>query len=363
MFSGHGYLQHSDLNVYLLIHSLQIMSPSFPTSGKLTWMAVHAGQVINELEFKKMDRRENPPVRATTHVYFPTLDPQEATLYVAYKPHGTIISLWLGQSALKHCHLHLMPSTSSSSSPRPQQSKSTKPTKCLQQSEKPPVINKQHITGATGFKMFFQENTHTIAETIANIVLNPPPLMMFSVCNSSLPIFAHFPSLQPPFSTLFVLIWVMWATPLLVIHFQLFLIVGWICQRGLTVQNEKGMFDNYSNLPAKSPFILYRDHLRHKCCQGNLPGSLSLHWKQKSGVLEFLCIGCFSAVLCMDKFLAWFPVILCRKIKQKWPQMSIAWQTVFPSFFPVGHKLLINSLLHVSIQHFSYKYVKKKTEI
>lgn len=125
---------------------------------------------------------------------------------------------------------------------------------------------------------------------LKSVPLNRKPLDDFRVYFLSVCV-AHFPSLQPHLFRMFVLIWVMWATPLLVIHFQLFLIAGWICQRGLTVQNEKGMFDNYSNLPAKSPFIVHKDHLRHKCCQGNSPGCFSFHWEQKMRLK--LCVRVF----------------------------------------------------------------------
>lgn len=57
------------------------------------------------------------------------------------------------------------------------------------------------------------------------------------------------------------------ATSLLVIHFQLWLIAGWICQRGLTVRIEKGTLDNCCNLAAKSAFILGKDHLRGTMCR------------------------------------------------------------------------------------------------
>lgn len=66
------------------------------------------------------------------------------------------------------------------------------------------------------------------------------------------------------------------------------------------MQNEKGMFDNYSNLRAKSPFILHKDHLRHKCCQGNSPGCLSFLWKQRR--VKVLFFDCFSLSLCIDYF-------------------------------------------------------------
>lgn len=54
------------------------------------------------------------------------------------------------------------------------------------------------------------------------------------------------------------------------------------------MQNEKGMFDNYSNLPAKSPFIVQKDHLRHKCCQGDLPGCFQFSLRTKDEI-EAVC--------------------------------------------------------------------------
>lgn len=36
------------------------------------------------------------------------------------------------------------------------------------------------------------------------------------------------------------------------------------------MQNEKGMFDNYSNLQAKSLFMLHKDHLKTQMLSGQL---------------------------------------------------------------------------------------------
>lgn len=49
------------------------------------------------------------------------------------------------------------------------------------------------------------------------------------------------------------------------------------------MQIEKGTLDNCSNLPAKSAFILHKDHLRHNMLSGQL-ACLSFHLKQRSRV-------------------------------------------------------------------------------
>lgn len=61
------------------------------------------------------------------------------------------------------------------------------------------------------------------------------------------------------------------------------------------MQIEKDTLDNCSNLPAKSAFILHKDHLRHNMLSGQL-ACLSFHLKQRSSV-RVLYFGCCSALV------------------------------------------------------------------